>query len=118
MENDRVLIRALKVPCILGVYEWERKRPRPVLIDLEFPPGGPTAGGSPVPAIDYARVAEEVRAHVGQSSCRLMEELAEEIASLCLARFPMGWIKVRLDKPGAIPDAETVVVEILRSRRP
>ncbi|MFQ5691584.1 MAG: dihydroneopterin aldolase [Nitrospinota bacterium] len=118
MREDLITIRSLEVRCILGLYDWEREAPRPVLIDLEFPlPKGP--GGDPAaPALDYAEAAEAVKAHVRESACRLLEELAEEIADLCLSRFPMAWVRVRLSKPGAIPDAETVVLEIERSRAP
>ena len=58
----------------------------------------------------------EVKAHVEASDCRLMEALAEEVAGLCLSRFPLERIKVRLGKPGAVPDAETVILEIERGR--
>ena len=118
MKRDRFIIRALQARCILGVYDWEREAPRSVVIDLEFPPPlDPTAPrGSDEPFVDYARVAAEVKAHVEASDCRLMEELAEEVAGLCLSRFPLERIKVRLGKPGAVPDAETVILEIERGR--
>ncbi len=117
VEKDRILIRALEVQCILGVYDWERERPRPVLIDLEFPLGDSPGESPGVPSVDYAQVAEEVKEHVRKSSCHLMEELAEEIASLCLSLFPLEWVKVRLSKPGAVPDAETIILEIERSAK-
>ncbi len=121
LKQDRFIIRALEARCILGVYNWEREAPRPVVIDLEFsppppPPGHPAPRGPDEPFVDYARVAAEVKTHVEASRCRLMEELAEEVAGVCLSRFPLERIKVRLGKPGAIPGAETVILEIERSR--
>jgi dihydroneopterin aldolase len=113
-ETDKILIRGLEVRCILGVYDWEREKPRPVILDLEFPTGDISREGPSIPSVDYAKVAEEVKAHVEKSACRLMEELAEEVAALCLGRFPLAWVKVRLSKPGAVPDAQTVILEIER----
>ncbi|MFQ5914297.1 MAG: dihydroneopterin aldolase [Nitrospinota bacterium] len=118
MEKGHIIIRGLEVQCILGVYDSERKAKRPVVIDLEFPLGDSSGEGPHVPSVDYAQVAGEVKAHVQSSSCHLMEELAEEVASLCLSRFSLERMKVRLSKPGAIPDAQTVILEIERTGPP
>lgn len=115
MEKDRIIVLGLKAQCILGVYDWERKEKRPVRIDLEFPLTDSAGAGSDIPSVDYAMVAGDVKEHVENSECHLIEELAEGIATLCLSRFTLGWVRVRLSKPGAIPDAETVILEIERS---
>jgi hypothetical protein len=36
MARDRILINELRVDCIVGVFEHERLRPQPLLIDLEL----------------------------------------------------------------------------------
>ncbi len=117
---DKIIIKGLKTKCIIGDYEWERKRPQKVIFDLEceanllalaendkIEPG----------MLDYNLLAREVLKFVGQSSYHLIETLAEAVANLCLNKFPVDAIKVRLYKPAAIKAADSAIVEIERPTR-
>lgn len=117
MEGDHFLIKGLEVLCILGVYNREREKPQPVRVDLGFPAVIERKGGIPYePLVDYAKLATVVKTHVKKSKCFLMEELAEEIAHLCLSRFPLEWVEVRLSKPFAISGTDNVSLEIKREQ--
>ena len=35
--GDRIFLRGLKVDCIIGFIEWERRLPQTLVIDLELP---------------------------------------------------------------------------------
>ena len=113
---DRVIIEALEIPCVIGVWDWERKITQRVVVDLElFTDIGPAAAsGALEDALDYAAVADRVRAFVIDAEARLIESLAEGIAALVLEEFGVARLRVRVAKPGAVPGARTVAVEIER----
>ncbi|GAK84660.1 dihydroneopterin aldolase [Vibrio ponticus] len=47
----------------------------------------------------------------------MVERVAEEIAELIMSRFNVPWIKIRLTKPGAVPQAKGVGVVIERGQQ-
>lgn len=115
--SDKIIIKGLKAQCILGDYEWERKRPQTITLDVEMtcdcrPAALQDALGPG--SVDYSQVAQKVLGLVETSSCRLIETLAERIAQLCLKQFPLEAVTVRLHKPSAVVKAKTVSVEICR----
>ena len=118
MEGDHFIIKGLEVRCILGVYNREREKPQPVRIDLGFPAVNERSGGGAYePLVDYAKLASVVKTYVKGSKCFLQEDLAEEIAHLCLSKYPLEWVKVRLSKPFAIFGADNVSLEIKRKAK-
>ncbi len=114
---DRVLIEALEIPCVIGVWEWERKITQRVVVDLELYTDVTAAAASDAleDALNYAAVAERVTAFVVEAEAQLIERLAEGIAALALDEFGAARVRVRVAKPGAVPGARTVAVEIERS---
>jgi FolB domain-containing protein len=113
---DKILIQNLSVEGILGVYERERTTPRKILINVTlFTDTHDCAQTDTLDnCVDYSQVAKDIRDHVKKSKRFTVEALAEDIARLCLDRAGVHGVKVRVDKPGAIKDVETVGVEIER----
>lgn len=114
---DKIIIKGLKTKCIIGDFEWERKREQTVIIDLELECDLSEAieNDSLTPGLlDYNQLAKDVLKLVGESSCHLIETLAEAIADLCLNKHPLEAVKVRLTKPAAIKAADAAIVEIYR----
>jgi dihydroneopterin aldolase len=68
-----------------------------------------------VDTLNYKSVAKRVQEFVENSSFKLVETLAEHIASIILDEFSVIWVKVKLNKPGAIRGSKGVGVEIERS---
>jgi dihydroneopterin aldolase len=64
--------------------------------------------------IDYKKVAKRLLAFVGESQFNLVETLAEQIARVVVTEFGVSWVKVRLNKQGAIRGARDVGIEIER----
>lgn len=54
--------------------------------------------------------------HIEQGRFLLVERVAEEVAELIMTRFAVPWIRIRLTKPGAVPQAKGVGVIIERAR--
>ena len=116
--GDRIFLRDLKTETIIGIYDWERKIRQTVSFDLEFPADVRRAAktDSIEDTLDYKSVAKRVLAFVEASEYGLVETLAENVAQLILRDFTVEWVKVTVNKPGAVRGSRDVGVMIERSR--
>ena len=113
---DTIRIKGLKIETVVGVHEWERRMPRPVVIDLELAADVAQAAKHDAlkDALDYAAVTQVVTEFVTTSDFQLIETLAERLAARLQKDFGVQWIKLEVHKPGAIPGASDVSVVIER----
>lgn len=116
--TDRIFLRGLKTECIIGFIDWERQVRQWVVIDLELPCDCAQAAITDQVAdtVDYKSVAKRVLAFVGASEFQLLETLAHRLALLLLSEFPLEWIRIAINKPGAIRHSRDVGVSIERRR--
>ena len=114
--GDRIFLHGLAVECIIGFIEWERRIKQTVVLDVEMPVDCAHAAKSDEVAdtLDYKKVAKRLLAFVGESQFNLVETLAEQIARVVVTEFGVSWVKVRLNKQGAIRGARDVGIEIER----
>ncbi|MCS3456378.1 dihydroneopterin aldolase [Aeromonas rivuli] len=117
---DKVFIRGLEVLSTIGVYEWEKGIRQKLRFDLEMGfDNRPAAAGDDITlALDYATLSQKVSEYASSKVVELVETMAEQVAHLILTDFRVQWVKVTLTKPGAVPNAAGVGVEILRHRTP
>lgn len=117
-KGDRIFLHGLAVECIIGFIEWERRVPQTVSIDLELPVDCRRAArtDSIADTLDYKAVAKRLIAFVEGSHYRLVETLAEHTARLVLEEFGVEWVRVSVNKPGAIRGSRDVGVTIERRR--
>jgi dihydroneopterin aldolase len=110
----------LRVKTVIGVYDWERRIRQPVVIDLEMGTDIARAAASDdvADALDYKSVSKRVQQFVGESSFFLVETLTERIAALVLDEFSVPWVRVKLNKVGALRGAAGVGIVIERGRKP
>jgi dihydroneopterin aldolase len=116
--GDRIFLHGLTVECIIGFIDWERRVKQNVVLDIELPVDCRRASLTDEVAdtLDYKKVAKRVLAFVGASEFRLVETLAHRVALLILEEFAVEWVRVALNKPGAVRDSRDVGVVIERSR--
>ena len=116
--GDRIYLRDLRTETIIGIYDWERKIRQTVSFDFEFPTDIHHAAKTDniEDTLNYKSVAKHVLAFVETSEYHLVETLAEEVARLVLKEFSVEWVKVSLNKPGAVRGSRDVGVMIERSR--
>jgi dihydroneopterin aldolase len=69
-------------------------------------------------ALDYALASERVAALTREGRFQLAETLAEHIAALLLREFSIQRVRVEVEKPQAVADADSVGVSIERRRAP
>ena len=115
---DKVIIKDLLARGIIGVNDWERKRPQDILINIAlFTDTSRAAETDNInDCVNYSTVAKKVLAHAESSQRLTVEALANDLAKLCLEENGVRKVMVRVEKPGAVRFAESVGVEIERSR--
>ena len=117
---DTIFLHALKVDAVIGIWDWERKIRQTVVIDLDMAADIRKAAASDDVAdtLNYKLVAKRVQGFVAESEFRLVETLAERIATIVTGEFGVPWVRVRVNKPGAIRGAQDVGVIIERGEKP
>jgi dihydroneopterin aldolase len=115
---DIIFVSALTTECIIGIWDWERKVRQKVVIDLEMAADIRKAAASDAieDTLDYKRVSKRVLQFVGDSQYQLVETLTERIAQIIVTEFGVPWVRVRLNKQGAIRGSRDVGILIERRR--
>lgn len=116
---DRVFIEGLEVDTVIGAYDWERGIRQCLRLDLSIAwDNRPAAAGDDLTlALDYASVSARIQAFAEQAQFQLVETFAERLAEVLMSEFQIPWLHLKLTKPGAVPAAKGVGVEIERGCR-
>lgn len=115
---DKVFIQGLKVQGILGIHEWERVTTRIIIINATLFTDTHSAAKSDdiADCVNYSDMAKKLRAHAEHAARMTIEALANDLAELCLQEPKVLKVIIRVDKPGAVSEAESVGVEVERER--
>jgi 7,8-dihydroneopterin aldolase/epimerase/oxygenase len=114
--TDKIFLTALRTECIVGIWDWERKVKQTVVIDLEMACDVRKAALSDHidDTVDYKKVSKRLLSFVGESQYQLVETLSENIARIVITEFDVPWVRVRLNKQGAIRNSRDVGILIER----
>lgn len=114
---DKVIIKNLVARGVIGIYDWERKKPQEILINITLFGDLVKVGESDniEDSINYKTVAKQAQSLAENCQRLTVEALASDIASNCLKVDGVKKVIVRVEKPGAVRFAESVGVEIERS---
>ena len=115
---DIIFLRDLRISTVIGIYDWERRIRQTVSLDLEMAADMRKAAASDAieDTLNYKAVAKRVISFVEESRFQLVETLAERVAELVLREFQIPWLRVRLNKTGAVRGARDVGVIIERGQ--
>ncbi len=118
--TDIISIDALRVDTVIGVYARERKIKQTLFIDLKLYKDLRLASCSDQleHTLDYDRLTKELSALISETSFKLIEALAEQVADYVLTHFGVAGISVTVHKPGAISLAKSVSVTLHRGDTP
>ena len=116
---DILFLRDFRLELIIGLYEWERKAPQPVMIDLEIGLYDHKAGHTDqiTDTIHYGEVAERIRDVVTQRDIRLVETLGELIADIVRNEFGAPWVRVAVRKLAILRGVKELGIIVERGSR-
>lgn len=115
---DKIILNHLRVQAILGIYARERTTPQTVLVSAAVETDTRRAGQSDAleDCLDYEQLANRLKSHTQTAKRQTAEALAEDLAQICLRMPGAQAVTLRVEKPEAYPEAESVGVEIYRRR--
>ncbi len=116
---DIIYLHNVQIETVIGIFAWERRVKQTVSFDLDMAADVRKAAASDSiqDTLDYKKVAKRLIEFVGQSEFHLVETLAERVAELVLKEFSVSWVRLRLNKQGAIRSARDVGVIIERGKK-
>lgn len=116
---DIIFLHDLTIETIIGIYDWERKEKQSIVLDLDMATDISAAAQTDAidATLDYKAVAKRLIDFVGASEFQLVETLAERIAKIVMSEFGVPWLRLRVNKKGAIRYAGDVGVIIERGQR-
>lgn len=116
---DIIYLRDLRIDTVIGIYDWERRMKQTVVLDIEMATDIREAANSDniEHTLNYKDVAKRIMTFVGESEFELVEALAEKIAEIILTEFNTSWVKLSLNKKGAVRGVRDVGVIIERGNR-
>lgn len=116
---DIIFLHEFKIDLVIGVYEWERKLPQTIQLDIEVGLPHSRAGASDrvEDTLDYGEMVTRIRHTLQEKQFSLVEALAEHIAQLLLSEFGSPWVKVSVTKLGLIRDVKRLGIVIERGSK-
>jgi dihydroneopterin aldolase len=116
---DIIYLHDLRIDTVIGVFDWERRVRQTVILDLEVAADIRRAAASDdlADTLNYKALAKRLIDFVGHSEYQLVETLAERTAGLILEEFAVPWLRLRVNKQGAVRGARDVGVIIERGKR-
>ncbi len=116
---DIIYLRELKIETIIGVFDWEREIKQTVVLDLDMAADIRKAASSDniEDTLNYKAVAKRLIDFVSQSEFQLVETLAERVANIVLTEFSVPWLRLQVNKRGAVRGAQDVGVIIERGAK-
>ncbi len=116
---DIIFLGGLQIETIIGIFDWERETKQTVILDIEMAYDIQKAAVTDDIAftLDYKAVSKRIIAFVEASNYFLVERLTVEIADIIINEFNVPWVKVTLNKKGAIRGASDVGIIVERGRK-
>ncbi|MDO5101704.1 MAG: dihydroneopterin aldolase [Lautropia sp.] len=110
--SPSIFLQGLTVQSLIGVYPEERLRAQTLTLDVEvgLPSLRPFVSDQFTDTIDYAAVADAIRAEAEAQSFSLLERLAHHLCDMLCRQFKASWVQIRIVKPNIVPGAVAVGV--------
>jgi len=117
--RDIIFISELRIETVIGIFDWERQIKQTVVLDLELATDISKAAASDHidDTIDYKTLTKSIISYVEASEFQLVETLAERVCELVRNDFGVPWVRLKLNKPGALRGARDVGILIERGSR-
>lgn len=115
---DKVIIQNLQVYGILGIHPHEQRTPQRIQISLKADTDIQKAAAADdiQQTVNYSTLAKLIVQFVEAGQFLTIEALIEALAEKILTNEKINSVWLRIEKPNAVPRAESVGVEITRHK--
>lgn len=114
---DKIFLRQLAVPAVIGVWEHEKQAPQIIYFDIEAVVQAAHAAHSDLleSTVDYSAIYHYLQEYVPTTRYQLLETLAENLSQKLLEKFSLKWIRLSISKkPADLPQLACAGVIIER----
>lgn len=112
---DKILIKELRLPARVGVYDFEKKTPQPICfnINIHLDLSKAKKSDNLNDTIDYGNIISIIKKIALSKHHQLLEHLGQSIIEACLKKHPkISQLDVELMKPSIIDHCAGVGVLI------
>lgn len=115
---DVVFLHGIRIETVIGIWDWERRIKQTLILDIDMGADLSRAGHSDAieDTIDYKAVTKRILKLADERAFLLVEALAETLAQILLAEFGIKWVRIKINKKGAVRQVRDVGVIIERGR--
>ena len=116
---DIIFVSELRIETLIGVYEWEKRVPQTIQLDLEVGLPGTHASRSDRlhDTIDYASIVARVEHLFRDQHFSLLEHAAESVAAAVQRDFSAPWVRVSIAKLAPLRNVKRLGVVIERGTK-
>jgi 7,8-dihydroneopterin aldolase/epimerase/oxygenase len=114
----RVFVRDLEIMASVGVYEVEMRYEQRIIVSVELSVRDDYDGVSErlADVLDYSAIVRDLELLVQSRHFKLIETMAEAMATSCLSDARVISVRVSVIKPDIMPSCKAVGIEIERNR--
>lgn len=115
---DIVFINQLRLNTVIGIHDWEREQEQVIILDIEMGCSIKSAVDSDniEDCIDYFSVCQRIKTLAKNHPYQLVESFVEEVSRIILMEFKARRVRIKLNKPDAVNEANGVGVIIERQQ--
>jgi 7,8-dihydroneopterin aldolase/epimerase/oxygenase len=117
---DKIFLRQLAIPALIGIYDHEKIIPQVIFLDIEASVDAARAAVADniTATIDYAAIYHYLRDYITASRFQLLETLAVNVSDNLIKKFSLTWVRLVITKkPADLPDIAGAGVIIEREAR-
>ena len=117
--ETRIFVEGLMVEAECGVYAHEKGARRPLVVDIDVSvdPGVVHPKNDQLAeTVDYDSLVETVRTVANGAHLHLIETFAEQVCAALLKDRRIVDVRLRVEKPGAVPGTRCSGVSVIRRR--
>lgn len=115
-QTDALHITALNVATHIGVHAWEQRIKQTLLIDIIIPSDFSACDEDLSKTIDYDSLCKSITLCVESKPFKLIETVANTVASLIQDEFSVSELTVKVSKPHAVKNAGMIQVMVHRGK--
>jgi len=115
---DKIFIKNLKVFGILGIHPHEQRKKQEIRVSVQVTADITEAakGDNVKKTIDYSALSDDIIQFIDNSNFGTIESLITALANRILENYKVNSVWLKIEKPNAVPQADSVGVEITRSK--
>ena len=107
----KLKLNGIEVACVIGERPDERTRAQRLRVDVELTVPDRAAETDELgDTVDYAGLAEKIRAALTAAKCKMIERAAKVVYDVCREDGKVGAAVVTVTKSGAVPGLESASV--------